>query len=147
MAGCFEGGTLVTGGRGGTHVMGGRSRKGIDRRIYRLCPSKRRVIAHTIVSLPRQRTEHVRFFADQTGGRGVLDIMHGHSRMYDHRPLHPNNAGAEHFSSLPTRQTLLAPHEEGARVLIYCLPFSHSTIDHAPLQRRIFVACLESYGH
>ena len=36
-------------------------------------------------------------------------MLHGRSRMYDHTPSHPDNAGTEHVGFSPTMQTLLAP--------------------------------------
>ena len=44
------------------------------------------------------------------GGWGrCTHVKHGRSRIYDHRPSHPYNAGTEHVGFSPTRQTLLAP--------------------------------------
>ena len=43
------------------------------------------------------------------GGKGgLLNIMHGHSRMI-HRPSHLYNAGTKYVGFSPAKQTLLAP--------------------------------------
>ena len=40
---------------------------------------------------------------------GILIIIHGRSRMNDHRPSYPYNAGTEKIRFSPTTQTMLAP--------------------------------------
>ena len=49
-------------------------------------------------------------------GGGVLDIMHGRSRMAIDRPLYLYHTETEHVGFLPTRQTMRAPSAKRGEV-------------------------------
>ena len=70
--------------------------------------SKKKV-SETTYTHPYSKSRGVRGRGGALDRRGVLDLMHGRSRMYDHRPSHPYHPGTEHDGFSPTRQTSLAP--------------------------------------
>ena len=66
-------------------------------------------------------------------GGGVLDIMHDRSRICDHRPSHPYNAGTDHVRFSTTRQALHAP---SAKRNVRCWASRKKSVLH-PIQKRL----------